>query len=338
MKESEKSEALPVLLAADIQPQPPGQSWLIENLWCHQAVGIVGGSPKSAKTWFGLDMAVSIASGTPCLGRFPVDNPGRTLVYLAEDSLPDVRERIESLCAQRNLKIDNLNLHVISSPSFRLDLQQDRSRLQATLARLRPRMLLLDPLVRLHRLDENSSADISGLLGYLRELQRTFGLAVVLVHHASKRHHAHPGQALRGSSDLHAWSDSAAYLARKKGQISLIVEHRAAASPGPFVLQLSNSGNNTHLKIVSKHPDENRSQPSLAQNIMVVLQRSDKPLYRSELRSLLRVNNQRLGQALDALEKTGTARRTADGWVRARPNTTDTKTQLQLPSSEQTTA
>ena len=91
MKESTKGEALPVLLAADIQPQPPGKSWLIQNLWCHQAVGIVGGSPKSAKTWFGLDMAVSIASGTPCLGHFPVDNPGRGFTHSRSQPTPPTK-------------------------------------------------------------------------------------------------------------------------------------------------------------------------------------------------------------------------------------------------------
>jgi RecA-family ATPase len=66
----------------------------------------------------------------------------------------------------------------------------------------------------LHRLDENSAADISQLLGFLRELQRTHDTAIVLVHHASKKHRAQPGQALRGSSDLHAFGDSNACLWR----------------------------------------------------------------------------------------------------------------------------
>ena len=35
-----------------------------------------------------LDLAVSIASPTPCLGRINVLDPGPTLVYLAEDSGP----------------------------------------------------------------------------------------------------------------------------------------------------------------------------------------------------------------------------------------------------------
>src|SRR5204862_15615 len=80
-------------------------------------------------------------------------------------------------------------------------------RLQDAVARVRPRLLLLDPLVRLHQLDENSSQEVSNLLGYLRALQREHDLAVALVHHTSKRAHARHGQALRGSGDLHAWTD-----------------------------------------------------------------------------------------------------------------------------------
>ena len=67
--------------------------------------------------------------------------------------------------------------------------------------------------MRLHRLDENSAADISGLLGFLRQLNRQHDVAVGLVHHMAKRARQDPGQALRGSSDLHAWTDSACYLA-----------------------------------------------------------------------------------------------------------------------------
>ena len=57
------------------------------------------------------------------------------------------------------------------------------------------------------------------------DMQRTYDAAIVLVHHASKKHHAQPGQALRGSSDLHAFGDSNAYLARRKKRIPIINTH-----------------------------------------------------------------------------------------------------------------
>ena len=51
-----------------------------------------------------------------------------------------------------------------------LDLAGDRRDLADTVARLQPRLLVLDPFVRLHRIDENASGEVAPLLAYLREL------------------------------------------------------------------------------------------------------------------------------------------------------------------------
>jgi hypothetical protein len=36
-------------------------------------------------------------------------------------------------------------------------------------------LLLVDPFVRVHRIDENASGEVAPLLAYLRELQRRCG-------------------------------------------------------------------------------------------------------------------------------------------------------------------
>ena len=311
-------EMLPVQKASELKIQPQEESWLIQQLWGRAAVGIIGGSPKTCKSWLGLDMAVSIASATPCLGRFAVQARGPTLVYLAEDALSMVRARLDGLCEHRRLDIRGLDLHVITAPSLRLDRQRDRQRLKATLVQLKPRMLLLDPLVRLHHLDENSAADISRLLGFLRELQRTFDTAIVLVHHASKKHRAQPGQALRGSSDLHAFGDSNAYLAHKQNQLILTLEHRAAKAPDPITLELVSTpeGEHTHLEVRSEISPE--PSATLSERALLVLHNASKPLSRKCLRESLKVNNQRLGNALQALEKQQLLVHTARGWAPVR--------------------
>jgi hypothetical protein len=311
-------ETLPVQRAAELEIRPQENTWLIQQLWGQAAVGILGGPPKTCKSWLGLDMALSIASATPCLGRFAVQARGPALVYLAEDALSMVRARLEALCGHRRLDIRGLDLHVITASSLRLDQGRDRQRLKATLEKLKPRMLLLDPLVRLHHLDENSAADISRLLGFLREMQRTFDTAIVLVHHASKKHRAQPGQALRGSSDLHAFGDSNAYLARTSDRLVLTLEHRAAKAPDPITLELVSTptGEHTHLEVRSEvSPDPSAT---LSERALLVLQNASKPLSRKCLRDTLRVNNQRLGMALEALEKRRVVVHTARGWAPVR--------------------
>ena len=309
------ADMLPICKVNQLQIQQPEKIWLIDSIWAQDAVGIIGGAPKCCKSWFGLDMALSIASGTHCLGRFAVKHPGPALVFLAEDALPAVHARIQALCTQRHLDIDHLKLYVITASTLRLDLQADQQRLNATLAYLQPRFLLLDPLVRLHRLDENSAADISKLLGFIRDMQRTHHVAIALVHHASKKQRNQPGQALRGSSDLHAFGDCNAYLAKRKNHIVLSVEHRSAKSIDPFQIQLVSraDGSATHLKIVA-NTDPNTTD-TLAQRALLLLQNSTTPMTRSAIRKQLKVNNQRLGDTLALLDKQALVKKTSKGWL-----------------------
>ncbi len=317
---------LPTVPVHAIRPEPDDVGWLVQDLWGAAAVGVLGGPPKACKSWLGLDLAVSVASGTPCLGRFEVPTPGPALVYLAEDALPRVRERVAHLCRHRGLSLSTLDLHVITAPSFRLDRHPDRLALDQTLSDLRPRLLVLDPLVRLHHLDENSASDISGLLGFLRELNRRHHLALALVHHMAKRSRRDPGQALRGSSDLHAWTDSACYLVRRSdGRLRLTVEHRAAPAPNPLLLSLVHTdGEPLHLQIQGDDP----GPLPLAEAVRHALRNAPRPLSRSALRQRLRVNNARLGDALLSLEQRGLACRTPEGWVLPAP---DDDPQLPLP-------
>ena len=324
-------EMLPVSRANELDIRSPEKAWLIESMWASAAVGIIGGPPKCCKSWLGLDMALSVASGSPCLGQFPVKRPGPALIFLAEDALPAVRARIEALCTHRQIPIESLDLYVITASSLRLDLAQDQQRLKATLAAFKPRLLLLDPLVRLHRLDENSATDISSLLGFFREMQRSYDTAIVLVHHTNKKHYAQPGQALRGSSDLHAFGDSNAYLKRRKDRIILTLEHRAAKPPDPISLELVSrpDGSATHLEISS--PAKITTEASLNDRILELLRHKGKPLIRTTIRKHLKCNNQRLGQTLLELDKQGIIRRTSSGWVNTKPHNLKDQTDIDKP-------
>jgi AAA domain len=308
---------LPVIRVAEIKELEAKSRWLIENLWGAAAVGVIGGAPKSCKSWLGLDLALSVATGTMALGHFPVREQGPALIYLAEDSLDIVRERMGSLANHRGLDLKAVDVHVITAPTLRLDKEPDRSKLRETVRVIRPRLLLLDPLVRLHGVDENNATEVAELLSYLRELERAFDLAVTVVHHFRKNAPAgiQAGQGLRGSSDLHAFGDSNLYLRRIRDRLVLVTEHRAAAAPEPVSLRLvTEREDSVHLEIVdgigSEH-DVNRE--SLESSTLRVLKGTDG-LTRDRLRERLGVKNERLGKVLAGLERAGQIERGPQGW------------------------
>lgn len=305
----------PVVPIGEIEREVLARRWLIEGLWGASAAGLIGGQPKLGKTFLALDMAVSVASGTPCLGTYRVLEPGRAVVYHAEDKNEDIRRRAEALTRQRGLSIQDLDLKVIAAPSLRLDLAAHRERLLRTLEPLKARILVLDPLVRLHSRDENDSAQIAELLSYLRDLQRTLDLAVVLVHHLRKSGapHEQSGLGLRGSGDFWAWLDSGLYLRRAGTNLVLSMEHRAAAAPDPVCLRLVETAEGlAHLEVVSGYTQQKDKSRSIAEAVINALQEAE--LTREALRSKLSVNNARLGEVLSSLEEENQIERGPRGW------------------------
>ena len=311
------SRTFPVIKVGQVTGSKQHQ-WLIRHLWSDQAVGILGGPAKSCKSWLGLDMAISVATGTNCLGRFPVHEAGRVLIYMAEDALPTVRERLQVLSRHRSLDLDSLEVYLIDTPSIRLDESEHRTRLSQTVKQLNPKLLLLDPLVRLHRSDENSAREMADILGFLRELQRTFAMALVLVHHTSKKHHSHPGQALRGSSDIYAWTDSSLFVQKRGRNLVLTVEHRSAPAPEPMIISLVQGAGNTatHLTILQQgDPLKQHRDISLTHAIDDLLKQTTQPMTRDTIRKQLGVRNQSLGYALEDLKRKGIIRKTNAGWL-----------------------
>jgi len=312
----EGHDALPVVRVDQIPREENAQRWLVEQLWGDSSVGVIGGAPKCSKTWLGLDLALSVATGTACLGRYAVPRPGPVLIYLAEDALAVVRERVEGMARHRGLELVGVDIHVITAPSLRLDRQPHRNRLLETAKRLRPRLLLLDPLVRLHGVDENNAGEVAELLAYFRLLQRRLDLSVILVHHTRKNAAggAAAGQGLRGSSDLHAFGDSNLYLRRVRERLVLLSEHRAAAASPVVTLELvATDTATTHLEVVAE-PQGDR-QGNLQKRVLACLVPGE-PLTRAKLRDVLSVQNQRLGETLETLERTGKIRRSPAGWQR----------------------
>jgi len=306
---------LPVEPAYRLAERSEEHRWLVTGLWSEQAVGIVGGEPKCCKSFLALDLAVAVAAGVPCLRRFAVPRAGRVLLFAAEDALHIVRRRLEGISAAASVALDSLDIQVITAPTVRLDLDADRRNLAETVASLQPRLLILDPFVRLHRIDENASGEVAPLLAYLRELQRRHDVAVLVVHHAKKGGGGvRAGQALRGSSEFHAWGDSNLYLRRDGDDLSLSVEHRAAPSMTPITIELAQRGTALALEVVDRRDPATPPPSSLDERITATLAGADAALPFAKLRACCRVRATTLYERLAVLADTGRVVKTDHGY------------------------
>ena len=200
-------------------------------------------------------------------------------------------------------------------PSLRLDTLEDQKRLRFTIEQLRPRLLLLDPFVRLHRIDENASSDVAAILAYFRELQRLFHLAVVVVHHARKdTNHLRAGQALRGSSEFHAWGDSNLYIKRKADHLTLTIEHRAAAEQNDLPLTLQGANDQLALCMLENRPPPKPPRSPAHEQILDALATAESPLVFSVLRQACRMRTQIFCSVLAEMQQQGKVVKTPNGY------------------------
>src|ERR1700730_11192262 len=305
---------LPVQRASELSIDSAALThWLVQGLWSDQAVGILGGEPKCCKSFLALDLAVSVASGAHCLLLFP-----------AEDSLAVVRRRLEGICSAAGVGFQSLPVEVITAPTLRLDAPKDRERLSNTVQARQPRLLILDPLIRLHRVDENDASQMAALLSYLRQLQRTFQVAVLVVHHARKDANAtRPGQALRGSSELHGWGDSNLYMRRRGAQLTLSTEHRAAASQDHIPLQLTQDASALALSVTSDsaipEPDSESGGRQTPQRVHQILADLDQPVTVQQLRKLCGLRTATVCSCLAQLADNGVVSHDSRGYQLKRP-------------------
>lgn len=303
---------------SQVEPQSADRQWLIQNLWLNEGVGILGGAPKLCKTFLAAELSVAVASGGKALAHFEAKVSGPVLFFGAEDSPSALRSRFEGLLSIRQLKSEELSIYLIDVPALHLDDDKDLRRLRRAIELYKPRLLVLDPFVRIAAIDENSAAEVSAVLASLRSLQRDYQLAILVIHHARKSPAAHPTQTLRGSSDFAAWSDTNLCLSRHGKHLALFVEHRSAPAPEPIHFNLVIEPV-PHLVLVNSSVDKSPTQPvdPLHESVIRILTASPHPLPTQQIRDTLGRRKTDVIQALEQLKAKGRLQRTAQGWLLA---------------------
>lgn len=228
--------------------------WLVEGIWTEGAVGFIGGQPKSFKSWFALDLALSIAMGSSFLGEFAVPNPGPVLYVQEEDGAWTLKKRFHTMIDGKQswrvgrgvdglpefIPADEANTDpdigvqighgvILSDPGWQEWLSD---RLAAGLGGRPYRAMVLDPLMMMQGdVEENRAGAMTDkIFRPLKVLARQYDVAIILVHHMRKMGKEsgsiRGGQALLGSVANHAWTEDSLYLSRNHGNVKVEVESK----------------------------------------------------------------------------------------------------------------
>lgn len=319
-KPRSEGEAFPVRQVAHVPPRPEGEQWLIEFLWALDAVGLLAACPKIGKTWLAVEMALAVATGRPALGRFEVRASGPVLFYGAEDDQAALRARFDAVAVSRGVDLEAAPIYFLDVGALRLDRSDHLLKLRATIATLKPKLVVLDPFVRMVAVDENSSQEVSAVLGSLRAIQRDLHVAVLVVHHMRKASSSYLGNQVRGSGDFAAWYDSALYLTRAGDGAILTPSHRGAPDPPPVRLRLVLEPA-PHLELSADaaptpHTADAGLEPLQAE-VLEVLSTGNRAHSTESIRKRLHKRKEDVLRALHALRLAGLVLNEGKGWKRA---------------------
>lgn len=235
--------------------EQPG--WMIEGIWQQGSHGMIAGEPKTYKSVLVTDMAVSVASGEPFLGRFPVPNPGPVLYIQEENSPWLVKDRVMKIAhtrGQLNGKADlignkltvkmppELPMYFLNNQGFDLTSEEDRVLLEGFVKDIKPVLIIFDPLyLMLGGKDENSSKDIRPILTWLLKLRYDYKTSVIVLHHWNKSGKSERGgQRMLGSVLWHGWVESALYtnvVNEETHEIAVEREFRSFEKPGKLQIK-----------------------------------------------------------------------------------------------------
>jgi hypothetical protein len=235
----------------------PRVSWLVKGYWIEGGLGFIGGVPKSYKSWFGLNLALAIASGCDFLGEAVTGGKRNVLYIQEEDSEGTVKDRlgnmIDDLCPDRHWqgKMEYDGESLWWSPGKEISLQL---RISTGFIASDPDWLeKLELFVTTHQIDfvlidtmmtvagdtpiDKANEMRSDILNPLKEMAREHNVAICFVHHNTKGKEESGGRLgkpvllevtrastrMMGSGQLHAWADCGIYVRDKKG-MEVIIE------------------------------------------------------------------------------------------------------------------
>lgn len=192
-RESEQRQtSLPPIEKASalIQRALPLPTELVEGLLYCGSTMIYGGGAKTNKTFAMMDLAVSVATGTPWWNL--QTSKGRVLYIDFELEKGFYRDRLEKISNAKGVTVEALDdIDVWNLRGHAADLSTLVEEIIERVKTTSYSLIIIDPLYKvLGARDENSAGDINSLMNELDKIAVASGASIVAGHHFSKGNQA----------------------------------------------------------------------------------------------------------------------------------------------------
>lgn len=176
----------------------PPRRWLAFGYLLRGAVTVLSGPGAVSKSSLALGWAVAGALGHD-LNRFRPRESLRSLVFNTEDDADEQHRRLSAVLRHFGATPADLKSNVVLIGPRRVGtlLEQEAAtgairptpamkELVAAIEAFHPDVLMLDPLVELHTVEENANTGVRAVMAEIRALAVHYDMAVLVVHHAKK--------------------------------------------------------------------------------------------------------------------------------------------------------
>jgi hypothetical protein len=348
IEEEEAPKNRPSRIAAFLKDVKPPR-WLVEGIATEGSVGFIAGQPKSFKSWFGLDLAISVATGAMFLDYFRVVKPGPVLYIQEEDSAITVKSRVRKVWNSKT--VDRMRLHtnghdVIWEPGNSRNFDPDidiylqegfivseghwqewlDETLTAGMDGVPYVLVIIDTLMNVAGdVEENKSQSMTTkIFKPVKLLCRKHAVSLRFIHHMGKgggdNDTRRGGQKMLGGTANHAWAEDSLYLSRgKTGTIHMEFESKSAPEKQYTISGLDNRGWTPYFEPEKPKkepvPTSRGRKPRTARtNPTLDLLQQGGTLHTNDIATQLNRQYGPTYKSLRALEAQGKAHRTVNGW------------------------
>jgi hypothetical protein len=190
--------------AGDDPGKIPPRQWLLGNQFCAGFISCLVAAGGVGKSALRLVQYISLALGRSLCGQH-VFHRCRVLLISLEDDRDEVQRRIQAVLDHFDLPRSDLKGWLFCANPKRSKLVELKNRertigpleqqIRDAIARRKPRLVALDPFVKLHSLGENDSGDMNFVCELLTSIAVDDKIAIDIPHHV------HKGQLTPGDAD-----------------------------------------------------------------------------------------------------------------------------------------